>query len=73
MLSLYFQITVASYVRIVQHLNVAEMHTGFSNPLSSRSIVKPCIVCYIGCAPLYRQHRGARKKRGNERRNVICS
>jgi len=40
MLYLFFQITVASYVRIVQH---AKMHTEFSNPLSSRNIVKPYV------------------------------
>lgn len=49
-LYLFFQITVVPYDRIVQQ---AEMHThtGFSDPLSSRSIVKPRIVRYIGCAP----------------------
>lgn len=46
MLYLFFQITVTPYDRIVQH---AEMHTHteFSDPLSARSIVKPCIVRYV--------------------------
>lgn len=50
MLYLFFQITVTPYERIVQHVEM-HTHTGFSDPLSSRSIVKPRIVCYVGCAP----------------------
>lgn len=56
--------------------NNAEMrtHTGFPDPLFSRSIVKPRIVRYIRCAPYsVSATSDAWKKRGNERRNVICS